>query len=102
MGRAARVLLLLAYGAGQAVLAAHVHEVAASARASAVRRAEAREAATDCPICQFAAQARAAAAPAASAPGPVSASVLVAPAVAGFAPAEKSSRARARAPPAVS
>jgi hypothetical protein len=102
VARAARVLLLLVYGAGQGVLAAHVHEIAAPARAAAVRRAEARETAADCPVCQFAAQARAAAASAAAAPVPVRAFVFVVSAAARLAPAQESSRASARAPPAAS
>jgi hypothetical protein len=96
---AARLLLLLTFGAGQAVFAAHVHEIPSASRSAAVRRADASAADADCPVCQLAAQARSAAAPACAAPLVFHPTVLVS-SVRADAPARgRVLRAAARAPP---
>ena len=95
----ARLLFVLAFGAGQAVFAAHLHEIKAPARASAIRRADAHAAETACPLCQLAVQARVAGASPAAAPRSFLSNVLVA-AVSSTRPAcRRSLRAAARAPP---
>jgi len=99
---AARLLLLLSFGAGQAVIAAHVHEIVSPARTAAVRRADAREASADCPICQFAAQARSCAATPFAAPPSVQPSVVLALARIEAPASRRVCRAAARAPPVVS
>ena len=96
---AARVLLLLNFGAGQAVFAAHVHEISAPARVSAVRRADAPSCTEDCPICQLAAQARSVAASSSAASPVLQPSVLVASAPADAPASVRAVRAAARAPP---
>jgi hypothetical protein len=96
---AARLVLLLNFGAAQAVFAAHVHEIPAPARASAVRRAEPRECSADCPICQLAAQARSVAAPAPAAAPVLRPAAFVASASTAAPSLVRAVRAAARAPP---